>query len=312
MAGYFTGIAVKATMKLHRITAADLLSDENPLGPYAAITIGVFDGLHVGHLRIVETMREIAGNESVALVTFSTHPRAILSGRTPIRVLHPLLRNRILEAWGVDGVVELETNRELLGLDAPVFASGLQKRLLAREIVVGSNFGFGKGRQGGLETLRDYFESVTVVEPVEVEGLPASATRLREMLAKADLAGAEAMTGRRYTVLGSPEHGDGIGRTIGSPTLNLTPPPETLPDGVYAVATSAGRGVAHLGPRPTFDRVERRFEVHLLDGAATTRGDVAVEVTFVGRIREIRNFGCAEKLSEQIARDIAAARAMLQ
>jgi riboflavin kinase/FMN adenylyltransferase len=304
----------RALMELYRLSAADLLSAGTSPGPFAAITIGVFDGLHLGHRRIVETMREAVGAAPIALVTFSAHPRAVLAGRAPVRVLHPVVRNRILSEWGVDAVVELVTDRALLALDAPSFARGLQSRLQAGLIVVGSNFAFGKGRSGGLETLRDHFVSVTVVEPVEVGGLPASATRLRELLAKADFAAAEAMTGRRYAVIGTPERGDGIGRAIGSPTLNLAPPPETLPDGVYAVSTPAGNGVAHLGPRPTFDRVERRFEVHLLDARPEcdpAGSDEGIEVIFAGRIREVRDFGCAEKLAEQIARDIAAARALL-
>lgn len=304
-------------MNIIKLTAADILAPASLRGHFSAITIGVFDGLHLGHRKIIETMRAAGGDGPVALVTFSAHPRAILSHRAPVRVLDPALRRRILEEWNVGTLVELEISSELFNLDGESFARGLKALLDPDTVVIGPNFAFGKGRSGNEETLRTIFGDVRVVEPLLIRGEPASATRLREALSRADFDLFTEMTGREHVVFGTIERGDGIGGSIGSPTLNLAPAPDSLPDGVYAVRVGGvvptvwARGVAHIGPRPTFDRIERRFEVHLLDGAPKLSCD-DLEVMFHARLREVRNFGCAESLSEQIILDIAATRKMLQ
>lgn len=279
-----------------------------------ALALGVFDALHVGHRQLIHRLAEAAhraqGADGIAaLGTFDPHPRAVLFGAAPARLLQERVRCRLLAEWGVDALVTLRVDREFLAMDPAEFALGLKAALGFQSLIVGANFRFGRGRSGTVETLRELLgdAAVIVVPPVELDGELVSATRVRGCLAEGDVEAVTELLGRLYEVEARPEKGDGLGRTIGSPTVNLEPVPPALPDGVYAVLTSLGPGVVHMGPRPTLGRIERRFELHLLDGPPPP--DVTeVAVRFAARLREVMQFPSVDALRAQIARDIAAAR----
>ncbi len=281
-----------------------------------ALALGVFDALHLGHRELVRRLVEAAaqgGKRGVAaLGTFDPHPRAVLHGAAPARLLQESVRDRLLASWGVDALVTLRVDRDLLAMEPRTFVEGLQRALGFQSLIVGANFRFGRDRVGTVATLRELLgeRSVIVVPPVELDGELISATRVRGSLAEGDVDAVTELLGRPYAVVARPEKGDGLGRTIGSPTVNLEPVPPALPDGVYAVDTSLGAGVVHMGPRPTLGRIERRFELHLLDAPPPEDVD-EVEVRFAARLREVMQFPGIEELRVQIARDIAAAREAL-
>lgn len=285
-----------------------------------ALALGVFDALHVGHRELVRAV--VAATTGIpggvaAIGTFDPHPRAVLFGAAPARLLQDGVRERVLHSWGVRALVTLRVDREFLGMEPDEFALGLKAALGFSRVVVGANFRFGRGRRGTCATLVELLgpDHVVVVPSVEIDGEMVSATRVRGCLAEGDVEAVTQLLGRRYEVEATPERGDGLGRTIGSPTVNLEPVPPALPDGVYAVETSLGPGVVHMGPRPTLGRSERRFELHLLDGLPATSPDDpagSVRVRFAARLREVTAFPNLDALKAQIAHDIRAAREALE
>lgn len=279
---------------------------------FAAIALGVFDALHVGHGELVRRLRDVAAGGDIALITFDPHPRTVLFGAAPARILQPTVRDEILDQWGVHCVVTIAVDRELLAMTPEEFLRGLSGCLRYERVLVGANFRFGRARAGNIETLRAVLgaDAVIVVPPVEWDGELVSATRVRGVLAEGDLAAARELLGRDYEVRGAPARGDGLGKRLGSPTINLEPTPAALPDGVYAVRSVLGDGVVHLGPRPTLDRSERRFELHLF-AVPPEELPKEIAVRFVARLREVYSFPDVEALKRQVAADIAAARVAL-
>lgn len=299
-------------MKIVSLTVERLVKTiSDPLLDLDAMTIGVFDGLHLGHKYLIQRMLALRQLKPAAVVTFSEHPRAILRGAAPERILDPRIRNRILSEWGVDWLVVLETNRDLLSLEAEEFLNAILGLLKTRHLVVGPNFVFGRGRKGNIDFLRSRLgERLIVVDQKVVAETPASATAIRERLAAGDLRAAASLLGRPYTVLGRSRSGDGIGRTLGSPTINLDPVPTAIPPGIYAAKTALGPAAVHIGPRPTLDKNDPRFEVFLFD-AKIDRVPDELEVELIERIRDIRRFDSTDELKAEIARDVEATRILL-
>ncbi len=292
----------------------------------AVVTVGTFDGVHRGHQAVLaEIIRRarVSGAESV-VVTFDPHPLAIVNPSAAPRLLTlPAERQRLLAAAGVSRVVTLSFTRELALLTPEAFVREvLQAQLGLRELVLGHDHGFGRGRSGDVETVRrigaaDGF-AVDVVDPVRDDGQPISSTLIRAAIAHGDLTLAGRWLGRCYGALGTVAHGAGRGRTIGVPTINLPVPDERKllpPDGVYAVWVTVGGGeryggMMNQGPRPTFGVTERGLEVHLFDFTGELYGR-SVWVEWVQRLREVRTFPSREALVEQLTQDRAAARESL-
>lgn len=289
----------------------------------AVVTVGTFDGVHRGHQAVLaEIVRRAGGSgaESV-VVTFDPHPLAVVNPAAAPRLLTlPAERQRLLAQSGVSRVVTLPFTPELSRLTPEVFVREvLQAQIGLRELVLGHDHGFGRGRSGDVETVRrigavDGF-AVDVVDPVREDGRPISSTAIRAAIAHGDLPLAQRWLGRPYGVLGQVAHGAGRGRTIGVPTINLPVPDERKllpPDGVYAVwVTIEGRGryggMMNQGSRPTFGVAERGLEVHLFDFAGDLYG-ATVWVEWVQRLRDVRTFPSREALIEQLTQDRAAAR----
>jgi riboflavin kinase/FMN adenylyltransferase len=292
-------------------------------GPLA-VSLGNFDGVHLGHARLAqETLAEAraAGGLPVVL-TFDPHPTRVLHPeRAPATLVTLEQKAELLAGLGIQSLAVLPFTPALAALDAETFAREVLARCLgASAVVVGQSFRFGRGRAGDATTLAALGSAlgflVRTVEAVVADGAPISSTRIRTALASGAVDEAARLLGRQFFVDGSVVAGDGRGRTIGFPTANVAPRNETLPAvGVYACRLAVGgqapRGaVANLGRRPTFGEGATRLEVHVLDFDGDLYG-ADVRVHFVTRLRDEMRFGGPEELTRQIASDAAHARAVL-
>ena len=295
-------------------------------------TVGAFDGVHRGHRAVLAEIVRRARAQGLAslIVTFDPHPLEVVNPPAAPRLLTlPAERRELLEALGLDRIELLPFTPELARLAPEEFVRRvLRAQFGMRELVLGYDHGFGRGRTGDVALLRQLARedgfSVDVVEAVRDDGQPISSSLIRTAVAHGDLAAAERWLGRRYGATGVVERGAGRGRTIGIPTINLAPldPRKLLPpDGVYAVWVrlpgkgEGGRGVRYggmmnQGPRPTFGIAARALEVHLFDFAGELYGET-VTVEWVRRLRDVQTFPSREALVAQIGRDAVAARQVL-
>ena len=291
----------------------------------ATVTVGTFDGVHRAHHAVLsETARraEAAGRSSV-VVTFDPHPvEVVRPDRAPLRLTTEVERRAVMAACGVQYALVLRFDAALAALPPERFVRDmLVARCGMRELVIGHDHGFGRGRSGDAETLRrigetDGFE-VAVVPQVEVEGIRVSSSAIRQSLASGDLATAARMLGRPYDLMARVGQGAGRGRKLGVPTINLagvSARKQLPPDGVYAVRVEwrGGRagGMMNQGPRPTFGDDERTLEAHLFGVDADLYGEW-VRLEWVARLRDVRQFASPAELTRQLERDHAAALAAL-
>lgn len=294
----------------------------------SVVTVGTFDGVHVGHQAILGYLLERAharGGPGVA-VTFDPHPREVVHGEAV-----PLLttideRAARFEALGLDRFIVIPFTKEFSRLRGEAFVEEvLVARIGLREIVIGYDHAFGRGREGDsrlLERLGAQHDfTVDVIPPRIVEQHVVSSTEIRHALVDlGDVGQAERLLGYPYSLVATVVQGDGRGRTIGFPTANLDPqhPRKIVPrNGVYAVRAGepGGReawgGMMNIGVRPTFGGEERRLEVHLFDFDGDLYGK-ALRVEFVERIREERRFDGVAALLEQLSEDQSRCRRILE
>ena len=287
------------------------------------VTIGNFDGVHRGHACLLERAKARAAELGVStcVVTFEPHSKEYFApAKAPARLTD--LRGKVaaLEGFGVERVLVLRFDRELAGLAPDAFIERvLVAGLDARHVVVGHDFAFGKGAAGGIEDLQRKgaelgFGAEEVAELRGSDGEVVGSTAIRAALADGDLATAERLLGRPYSLCGRVVRGDRIGTDIGFPTANLHTHHHRLPlAGVFAGrlhgAGLDGRPAAvNVGYRPTFAGADVRVEAHLLDYAGDLYG-ARVELTFEARLRAEERFDDVEALKAQIAEDVRAARA---
>ena len=294
-------------------------------------TVGTFDGIHRGHQAVLDDLvrRARASGLVSLLVTFDPHPLEVVNPSAAPRLLTLPDEKRVLAAArGVERIELLAFTPELARLGPEEFVRDvLRARFAMQTLVLGYDHGFGRGRTGDIELVRrlasqDGF-AMEVVPAVTDGGQPISSSLIRTAVAHGDLASAERGLGRRYSLRAPVERGAGRGRTIGVPTINLTPPdPRKLlpPDGVYAVWVETGNrepgngkrygGVMNQGPRPTFGVTARALEAHLFDFAGDLYGET-VTVEWVRRLRDVQTFPSRQALVDQIERDAVAARSVL-
>jgi riboflavin kinase/FMN adenylyltransferase len=291
----------------------------------AAVAIGNFDGVHLGHRALIARARELAAASDALTValTFDPHPSTLLAPARAPRLLTSIERRiELLAEAGVDAVVVEPFTRELAGVAPSAFVDDVVIfALRARAIIVGYDFSYGQGRTGTVEALRAHGShagiEVAIVPAVTVDGEIAASTKIRGHLRAGELVRAERMLGRPWDVDGVVVHGAERGRAIGVPTANIAPEVElAVAPGIYAVTLSVEGGpampaVASLGTNPTF--VEDGglvLEVHVLDWSGELY-DRRVRTTFIARLRDEQKFESVEALVHQIRRDIAQARAAL-
>ncbi|MDQ6635328.1 MAG: bifunctional riboflavin kinase/FAD synthetase [Gemmatimonadota bacterium] len=290
------------------------------------LTVGTFDGVHRGHLdvlaRLVEHARRL-GHPSL-LVTFEPHPLEVLNPpAAPMLLTTREEKLALLDETGLDYVAIVPFTSELAAQSAEEFVDQvLRERFRLAKLLIGHDHGFGRGREGDVDTLRtlgaDRGFGVEVFPPVVTDtGEAVSSSRIRRALAAGDLAGAAASLGREYGVSGRVVPGEARGRGLGFPTINVLPgsPRKLLPpDGVYAVEvrTTSGRygGMMNLGGRPTFGDDRRTIEAHLFDVTGDFYGD-EVQLAFVRRLRDTMKFDGVEALRAQLATDERDARSAL-
>jgi riboflavin kinase/FMN adenylyltransferase len=290
----------------------------------AAVAIGNFDGVHVGHRALIARARVLADAHEARVValTFDPHPSAVLGHGAPPMISSLQRRIELLGEAGADCVVVEPFTKELAARAAHAFVDDILLRALqARAVVVGYNFSYGAGRSGTTETLQAHCGKagveVAIVSAVDVGGEVASSTRIRQHLQAGELSVANRLLGRRWDVDGIVVHGAKRGRAIGIPTANIKPDCELLVrPGIYACTLGVDGGpplaaVASLGRNPTF--VEQGglvLEVHVLDGGGDYY-DKRVRTAFVAHLRDEAKFDSVDALLAQIRLDIDAARRVL-
>lgn len=289
--------------------------------PGPIVTIGNFDGVHLGHQDLIAAARLRADEVGapVCAYTFDPPPRDVFRPDNGVPTVQRLSDKIIaLGRHGVDQVVIERFDRAFAAHEPEHFATQvLRDRLGARAVVVGWNFRFGRGRRGDVELLSRLLDVPVVgLSPVRWQGEAISSTRIRGAVAEGRVRDAARMLGRPHVVRGPVVRGDARGRTLGFPTANVAAETRLVPaTGVYAVRVDVGDGswrpaVANIGQRPTFGGQERRLEAHLLefDGDLYDR---ELGVQFVARLREERSFSGRDALVAQIRVDAAEARKVL-
>ncbi len=293
------------------------------------LTVGNFDGVHLGHQALLAAVVERARalKRPAAVYTFDPHPRRVLApDRVEQLLMTPAQLEAELSARGIDVLVREAFTPAFSTLDAEAFLSDvLFARLAPAEIFVGRDFHFGKGRGGSDQTLAQLGPGlgmrVVIIPQVRAGGNDVSSTRVRRALRAGDVADAALCLGRPYAIRGSVASGDRRGRTLGFPTANLEPENELIPaNGVYAIlvrflelSASGARAwpaVCNVGTRPTFEAGRVLVEAHLLDWSGDLYGQ-RLELGFVERLRDERRFPDVQALRAQIAADADAARARL-
>ncbi len=301
--------------------------------PKPVVTVGNFDGLHLGHRAITDTVveraRSIGG--TAVVYTFEPHPRRVLSPNDGPKLLTTLEQKaELIAAAGIDVLIVETFDTEFSWTTAEDFVRIiLHERIRPAEVYVGYDFRFGRDREGSMRMLTELGPrlgfAVTIIPEVTVDEGDVNSTRIRTLLSESRVGEAARMLGRPYSIRGHIVEGDRRGRTIGFPTANLAPQNEILPQpGVYAGRMrflDAGPGpaagdelpaVTNVGVRPTFDGSGLvQAEAHLID----FEGDVYgrhVDLSFVDHLRPERRFPGVEELKKQIASDVVAARRLLE
>lgn len=283
------------------------------------ITIGNFDGFHLGHQSLVAYARKVAAakNLDFRLITFWPHPRAVLRGAQSHKALTGRSeRARLLDAAGIANVVELPFTADLASMPAEEFVRDRLCPAGMKALVIGHDFTLGRGRQGGAQVLSALGErfgfAVSQAPPFAMGGAPISSTRLRQAIAAGDVETAARMLGRNYAVGGVVGHGFRRGTSLGFPTANLVDPDALLPgNGVYATFAILDGvrypSVTNIGYNPTFGNAHISTETFLLEGSPELYGR-PLRLEFLKRLRDERRFESPAALAAQIGKDIEAAR----
>jgi riboflavin kinase/FMN adenylyltransferase len=284
------------------------------------LTLGVFDGLHLGHQLIMKTVAERAREVGAVptVITFDPHPRAVLHPESAPPLLQTF--DQKIEAFGVLGIeqtIVVRFTEEFASIRAADFLRDVvRERLQAKEVYLGKGFAFGHNREGNIELLKQLGSELGFVagEVPEVclRGCRVSSSKIRKLLASGNVNLARRMLGRPYGVEGRVERGDERGHKLGFPTANLHPQNRVIPrNGVYVTGTLIDgqwrRGVTNIGLRPTFGQAtEPSVETYVMNWDGDLYGDV-IRVRFLYRLRDERKFSGIDELKAQIQRDVARA-----
>jgi riboflavin kinase/FMN adenylyltransferase len=292
-------------------------TDNAEIARPTVLTLGVFDGLHLGHQLIMSTVVERARaiNAVPTVITFDPHPRAVLHPESAPPLLQTF--DQKIEAFGVLGIEQtiiIRFTRDFAQLEAEDFLRDVVRdRLQAVAVYLGRGFAFGRNREGNIELLREVSEqlgfSADEVPEVRLRGQRISSSKIRGLLAEGKVNLARRMLGRPYGVEGRVVRGAERGRYLGFPTANLRPENRVIPrGGVYVTATLIEgvwrRSITNIGTRPTFenDSAQPSVETYVMNWTGDLYGDV-VRVRFLHRLRNEQKFASIDELKQQIARD---------
>jgi riboflavin kinase / FMN adenylyltransferase len=288
------------------------------------LTIGKFDGIHIAHQQLIRTIQERSRALGVrgAVVTFDPHPAAVLSPESAPLLLTPLPEKiALLDVLGLDLLVLLTFNREMMQTRAADFLQYLTAGLRPRELWVGEDFAMGYRREGNVDFIRKWTGprgiEVQSIPLVSLDGKVVSGSTIRELIMAGEVEASRRLLGRPPGVSGVVHRGDQRGRSIGFPTANILPEATHLlpANGVYASRTRLASGeyvpsVTNVGTRPTFNGQRRQVETHLLDWSGDLY-DETILIQFLHRLREEKKFSGIEMLRAQIGADVAQARELL-
>lgn len=295
-----------------------LTSDFNPgLKENAVISVGTFDGVHLGHLEIIKKLlsESLKYEASSVLVTFEPHPRTVICSDYNIKLLNSREEKlKLLESYGIDRLWMIEFNTEFASLKSSEFIEMVLEKFAVKSFITGFNNRFGHDRQRACDVLPEYASrygfSIEPVGPFSVSGEGVSSTRIRRLLEEGEVQKAGIFLGRSYSLKGSVTQGDKRGRTLGFPTANvdIDEDGKLIPkNGVYVVSCelSDGQhfGIADIGLRPTFKNQSRPLlEVHLLDFNGDLYGQ-NIETKFLKKLRDEVKFNSALELISQLQKD---------
>jgi len=289
----------------------------------SVVTIGNFDGVHLGHVELFKQLREKGQQLGLptVVITFEPHPLSVLApGSAPALITTSEQKVALIAETGIDYLVVIEFNLEFSRITAEAFVRDILCRDLGmRHIIIGHDYAFGCERQGNYETLERLGSqcgfTVQDIDPVGEGGAIFSSSLARRLIDSGDLGKANAILGRYHVISGQVVHGRQIGAKLGFPTANITTRNELIPsDGVYAVMVAIDgtllKGACSIGTNPTFGDSDRTIEVFLLDFSGRLY-DHEIAICFVQRLREIKKFFDVEELIETIGRDISVTRQIL-
>lgn len=288
------------------------------------LTIGVFDGVHLGHQHLIKRLNKEAAERGLlsGVVTFRGHPQEMLCPEIELTFLTSVEeRISLIQNLGVEFITILSFTPEIAQLSARQFVSSLKEQLKMQGLVIGPDFALGRGREGNATVLNALGQelgfTVTSVPQLTVEGQVVSSTLIRQALSRGDMKLVARLLGRHFTLSGVVVIGGERGRLLGFPTANMTPEPSRAlpPDGVYVTWAGVDNelypAVTNIGIRPTFGGGERTIEAHILDFNGDLYGG-KVALQFVERVRGEIHFATPEELQRQIDRDVERARALLK
>ena len=288
------------------------------------VTIGVFDGVHLGHKYLISQLNELARQRGLrsVVITFHRHPQEVLTPHSqPPFLTDSTEKADLLKKEGVDSVIILTFTKKLSRLSAREFLILLKTKLKMRSLVIGPDFAMGRDNEGDIPTLRQLGEEIgftlTVIPPAVKNGETVSSTAIRNALVAGDMEKVRLLMGRPFSLHGKVIHGKGRGVGLGFPTANLDVlPGQAVPgDGVYATLVDVnGRiylSLTNVGMNPTFGNANRTVESYLFD----LRGDLygrEIKIEFVHKIRDEIKFNNPGQLTLQINQDIQQAKEMLK
>ena len=294
-------------------------------GPPSVVIVGVFDGVHLGHQTIMRIVKADAleRNARAVAVTFDRLPEELTHPETEARYITTLDQKlELIAEQGMDQAVVMRLEQRLLDMPAERFITDvLCEKLRTTQLVVGTNFAFGKGREGNLDLLRraghDLGFEVVGVSPIKLDGFPVSSTVIRRLLSKGDVERANELLGRPFALEGEVVPGEGIGQALGFPTANIrVPERQVIPaKGVYAatVRLDDGRwiGAMNIGTRPTVDGAGVVVEVYIVGFSGNIYGK-KLKLEFHHRLRDELRFADIEALKRRIREDVDRIVAMLR
>ena len=300
-------------------------TDNADIARPTVLTLGVFDGLHLGHQAIIRTVveRARAAEASATVLTFEPHPRAILHPESAPPLLQTFdQRIEALSVLGIDQTIVIHFDKAFARIRADDFLRAVvAERLHAKEVYLGTGFAFGHNREGNINLLRSISRDLGFfadeVPEVRLRGRRVSSSRIRELLQSGRVNLARRMLGRPYGVEGRVIRGAERGVKLGFPTANIQPHNRVIPrGGVYVTAALLDkqwrRSVTNIGTRPTFDDgSETSVETNVLNWSGDLYGDV-VRVRFLHRLRDEKKFGSIEELRSQIEYDVSRAQSYFE